>query len=176
MRGRRTRMGDTRVFRSQIRAWEVEVGADPLGMSHMITGRVAMVELEKSDLDRVEEQIKEYRCVLERIAGLGDYPSGNREAVNMARNALFRFETYQSWKDEPMRRTYAIELKINFNDDARHDVAMKMMRKIARQVLTQSTLISDGREPMVALKTEDYFEGITDQDLQEAEDKDTRVL
>jgi len=73
--------------------------------------------------------------------------------------------------EEDMRKTYTISLKINFNDDSRHDDAMEMMREAAREVYAKATLIADGRQPQVAFQTEDYFEGVDDKALLTDQDK-----
>lgn len=66
-----------------------------------------------------------------------------------------------------MLRKYSIELKINFDDDNRHKIALHMMRRLARQALTQAAMISDGREPQVAFTSGDFFEGGTQESLAE---------
>ena len=45
---------------------------------------------------------------------------------------------------QDMRKTYKIELKIDFEDEKRHKIATHLMRKAARGILTQATLIADG--------------------------------
>jgi hypothetical protein len=72
---------------------------------------------------------------------------------------LLKYLTSMRSTDAMSRRTYTIDLKIDFEDNTRHEIATKMMRKAARNILTQSNLIADGRPPQVALRSEDFFEG-----------------
>lgn len=66
-----------------------------------------------------------------------------------------------------MMRKYKIELAINFDDDSRHKIALHMMRKTARTVLLQASLLSDGRDPQVIFESGDFFEGGTKESLTE---------
>lgn len=70
-------------------------------------------------------------------------------------------------KEDSVRKTYKIELKIDFEDASRHKIAMHLMRKAARGVLTQATLIADGRQPQIGFFCDDFFEGGTQEDLAE---------
>jgi hypothetical protein len=56
-------------------------------------------------------------------------------------------------------KTYALELRMDFADKARHDDLVKAMRQSAKLLFTQASLLSDGRTPEVALRCEDFFEG-----------------
>jgi hypothetical protein len=70
-------------------------------------------------------------------------------------------------EDTIMRKTYQIELKIDFEDGSRHKIALHLMRKAARNIVAQANLISDGRDPQVAFSTDDFFEGGTQESLAE---------
>ena len=76
---------------------------------------------------------------------------------------------------QDMRKTYKIELKIDFEDEKRHKIATHLMRKAARGILTQATLIADGREPQVAFISDDFFEGGTQESLAELSDMPEEV-
>lgn len=58
-----------------------------------------------------------------------------------------------------MRETYTIELKIDFNDDARHETMRTIARQYARDLLASAMLLQDGRQPTIALTTTDSFSG-----------------
>ena len=57
-------------------------------------------------------------------------------------------------------RTYTIELKVLFDDESRNDMALKLVRRAAKTLLTQASLITDGRQPKVHIHSEDVIEGI----------------
>lgn len=57
------------------------------------------------------------------------------------------------------RKTYRIELKIDFNDDSRHEMCEQLIRQYGRDLLASTMLIQDGRKPLVALFIDDSFVG-----------------
>lgn len=63
------------------------------------------------------------------------------------------------------RKTYRIELKIDFNDDSSHEVMLGIAKQYARDLLASSMLLQDGRKPAVALMTDDSFHGTDEIDL-----------
>ncbi len=65
------------------------------------------------------------------------------------------------------RKTYGIEAKIDFDDESRHQHALKLIRMTAKTLLTQLNLLADGRAPKVIIRTEDLFEGVEDIPLNE---------
>lgn len=71
--------------------------------------------------------------------------------------------------EQMARKTYSIDVKVNFDDESRHEQAMALIRKAARTLKTQMNLLADGRTPQVAIRTEDLFEGVEDIPLEEAE-------
>lgn len=89
--------------------------------------------------------------VREIDAAHGDLAAHN--ACVMAINYLKRKSKGRAMK------TYALELRMDFADKARHDDLVKAMRQSAKLLFTQASLLSDGRTPEVALRCEDFFEG-----------------
>lgn len=76
-------------------------------------------------------------------------------------------------KGNTMRKTYSIELKVDFDDEKRHAMALKLCRIAARRLLTQVALIADNRPPQIGILSEDFFEGGTVEGLSEiGEDED----
>lgn len=67
--------------------------------------------------------------------------------------------------DPDVRKTYTIDIKIDFDDDNRHKVMLHIARKAARQLLTQASLLADNRQPQVGITTDDFFEGGTKEAL-----------
>ena len=67
------------------------------------------------------------------------------------------------------RKTYSIDAKISFEDENRHEQALAIVRKSARTLLTQLSLLADGKQPQVAIRTEDLFEGVENIDLHDQE-------
>lgn len=72
-----------------------------------------------------------------------------------------------AWDQVMARKTYRIELKIDFNDDANHEVMLGIARQYARDLLGSAMLLQDGRKPAVALITDDSFHGVDEIDLLE---------
>lgn len=76
-----------------------------------------------------------------------------------------------------MQKKYSIELKVDFDDEKRYGMVLHMMRKAARQLLTQATLIQDSRPPQVAFTSDDFFEGGTIEGLHDlGEDVEDPVI
>ena len=71
------------------------------------------------------------------------------------------------WDETMARKTYRIELKIDFNDDTRHDALMTVARQYARDLLGSAMLLQDGRKPACVLMTDDTFTGMEEIDLLE---------
>jgi len=65
----------------------------------------------------------------------------------------------QEWDNAVSRKTYRIELKIDFNDDTRHEALIMVAKQYARDFLASAMLLQDGRKPMAALITDDTFAG-----------------
>ena len=63
------------------------------------------------------------------------------------------------WDDNMARKTYRIELKIDFNDDSNHEIILGIAKQYARDLLGSAMLLQDGRPPAVALMTDDTFVG-----------------
>jgi hypothetical protein len=63
------------------------------------------------------------------------------------------------------RKTYRIEVKIDFNDDTRHEAMLMVAKQYARDMLASAMLLQDGRKPAAVLMTDDSFTGIDEVDL-----------
>lgn len=63
------------------------------------------------------------------------------------------------------RRTYRIELKVDFNDNSSHEIMTGIAKQYARDLLGSAMLLQDGRKPAVALMTDDSFHGIDEIDI-----------
>lgn len=96
---------------------------------------------------------------------------GQMAAHNAAVTALNQISRRLNSKALDMR-TYSLDLRIDFNDKARHDDIKKAMRRAAKQLFTQASLLSDGRTPEVALRSEDFFEGTSDIEVVTESDED----
>ena len=57
------------------------------------------------------------------------------------------------------RKTYRIELKIDFDDDARHVALLEVAKEMARNFVSSAMLLADNRKPQIALITDDAFIG-----------------
>lgn len=125
----------------------------------------------KGTPEHIENQIRVMPGRIMEIISQFKSHSTSREDQLHKLYAVLNYAARVRDMEEEMRKTYTIQLKINFNDDSRHDHALQMMREKAQEVLAMATLISDGRKPQVALQSEDYFEGIEDKALLTDEDK-----
>jgi hypothetical protein len=65
-----------------------------------------------------------------------------------------------NWDNTMARKTYRIELKIDFNDDTRHEALLQVAKQYARDFLASAMLLQDGRKPMAVLHTDDTFTGV----------------
>lgn len=70
-----------------------------------------------------------------------------------------------NWDNIMARKTYRIELKIDFNDDTRHESLMEVAKQYARDLLGSAMLLQDGRKPACVLMTDDTFVGMEEIDI-----------
>jgi len=68
------------------------------------------------------------------------------------------------------RKTYRIELKIDFADDTRHELVEQLVRQYGRDLLSSTMLLQDGRKPLVALVVDDSFVGTEEIELMDESD------
>lgn len=74
------------------------------------------------------------------------------------------------WDSNMARKTYRIELKIDFNDNSSHEILLGIAKQYARDFLASAMLLQDGRKPAVALLTDDSFHGVDEIDVMDASD------
>lgn len=72
-----------------------------------------------------------------------------------------------------MRRTYTLEVKIDFDDESRHDQMRKVLREAGRSAYALAMLLADNRQPQIALRSEDFFEGTQQILIKDDEDEET---
>ena len=90
----------------------------------------------------------------------------SRQFGNIDRTTYYRMVGgVMRWDETMARKTYRIELKIDFNDDARHDALMSVARQYARDLLGSAMLLQDGRKPACVLMTDDTFTGMEEIDI-----------
>lgn len=71
----------------------------------------------------------------------------------------YHINQVREWDQIMSRRTYRIELKIDFSDDDRHATMEELVRQYGRDLLASAMLVQDGRKPLVALFIDDSFVG-----------------
>jgi hypothetical protein len=76
----------------------------------------------------------------------------------------------KEWDTTMARKTYRIELKIDFDDDTRHDALMNVAKQYARDLLGSAMLLQDGRKPACVLMTDDTFTGMEEIDILDPSD------
>lgn len=69
------------------------------------------------------------------------------------------------------RMTYTIQLKVEFDDDTRHETVKKILRDAARRVLVSSMLLADKDKvkPQIALSADNFFMGTEQLTIEEPE-------
>lgn len=68
-------------------------------------------------------------------------------------------------------RTYRIELKVDFDDDTRHDAITAIGKQLARDWRAAALLTSDGtRKPQIAFFSNDSFLGQADLGIEDDAD------
>lgn len=76
----------------------------------------------------------------------------------------------RKWDKIMARRTYRIELKIDFADDDRHEHMLEVAKQYARDFIASAMLLADRGKPDIALITDDSFVGREDIELLESSD------
>lgn len=71
------------------------------------------------------------------------------------------------WDADMSRRTYRIELKIDFADDSNHEHMMAIAKQYARDLLGSAMLLQDKTKPAVVLMGEDSFHNFDEVELLE---------
>ena len=72
------------------------------------------------------------------------------------------------WDQQMARKTYRIELKIDFADNANHEIMLGIAKQYTRDLLGSAMLLQDKSKPAVVLMTDDSFHGVDEIDLMEA--------
>ena len=99
---------------------------------------------------------------LSRCWGIGSIA----ERHSYSENAL----ALDRWDREMARKTYRIELKIDFQDDTRHAALIEVAKQYARDFLASAMLLQDGRPPAAVLMTDDSFVGMEEVSILEESD------
>lgn len=84
---------------------------------------------------------------------------------DIVRDYYLNIRNSRQWDSIMARKTYRIELKIDFNDDTRHDALMSVAKQYARDLLGSAMLLQDGRKPACVLMTDDTFTGMEEIDI-----------
>lgn len=67
-------------------------------------------------------------------------------------------------------KTYTIELRVDFEEESKHDVVTEVFRGKAREILTTVFMLKDSkREPQITFSTGDLFEKNSDIEIIEPE-------
>ena len=89
---------------------------------------------------------------------------------DLVREFYLNIRNSREWDSIMARKTYRIELKIDFNDDTRHDALMSVAKQYARDLLGSAMLLQDGRKPACVLMTDDTFTGMEEIDIMDPSD------
>lgn len=110
-----------------------------------------------------------------RVPEVAGYSRGNADFREVWASRLWgninKSEYYRmvggalKWDDIMARKTYRIELKIDFNDETRHEALKEVAMQYARDLLGSAMLLQDGRRPACALFMDDSFVGMEEIDI-----------
>ena len=78
----------------------------------------------------------------------------------------------KEWDMHMARKTYRIELKIDFDDTKAHEVLVEIAKQYTRDFLASAALLQDGRKPAAVLMVDDHFYGVEEIDIM----KESRLL
>ena len=92
---------------------------------------------------------------------------GNSNSDNNWNRYRNNIKQLKDWEATMSRKTYRIELKIDFDDDTRHEALMSVAKQYARDFLGSAMLLQDGRKPACVLMTDDTFAGMEEIDILE---------
>lgn len=90
-------------------------------------------------------------------------------ATAVGKQAITTYHRITEWDATMARKTYRIELKIDFEDDTRHEHMLTVARNAARDLISVAMLLQDGRKPQIALITDDTFIGSDEIEIQPIE-------
>ena len=85
-----------------------------------------------------------------------------------SRHFASNIQRSKEWDNKMARKTYRIELKVDFDDDARHEALLEVAKQYARDFLGSAMLLQDGRKPACVLATDDTFVGMEEIDILDA--------
>ena len=77
-------------------------------------------------------------------------------------------KSYMKWREETdhMQRTFVIELRCEYVDESRYKYVEEAMRSAAQDILAVAKVLTDRKDPVIAFRSEDRFEGTSDLELQ----------
>ena len=90
---------------------------------------------------------------------------GLARETSLAKYLSHNITASKEWDDTMARKTYRIELKIDFADDERHAILLDLAKQYARDFLASAMLLQDGRRPACVLHTDDTFIGMEEIDI-----------
>lgn len=99
---------------------------------------------------------------------------GNHDIITriVERNAFTENTAYlqiitaiNKWDAHMARKTYRIELKIDFTEESNHEIMIGIAKQYARDLLGSAMLLQDRGKPQVALITDDSFHGSDEIDI-----------
>lgn len=119
----------------------------------------AVLDVPEADVTRRGN--RDFRDIyISRSWGDTSSPNWNRYRNNI-RNV-------SNWDTIMARKTYRIELKVDFDADERHEALLTVAKQYARDFLGSAMLLQDGRKPACVLMTDDTFVGMEEIDILDA--------
>ena len=85
--------------------------------------------------------------------------------AKLSSRSVSKMITSSSNWDNDMRKTYRIELKIDFDSEERHEALLMVAKQYARDFLGSAMLLQDRSKPACVLHTDDTFIGMEEIDI-----------
>jgi hypothetical protein len=70
-----------------------------------------------------------------------------------------------NWDKDMARKTYRIELKVDFDEESRHEALLMVAKQYARDFLGSAMLLQDRTKPACVLFADDTFMGMEEIDI-----------
>ena len=64
-----------------------------------------------------------------------------------------------------MQRTYTIEIRCEYIDESRYTYVEEAMRSAAQDIIAVAKVLTDKKDPVISLRSDDRFEGAADIEL-----------
>lgn len=119
-----------------------------------------VVSVMRTDIDAMVRARDILLAAMKKISDPSMYVTNSGQSAMIASMAIEEYQREMKGRRFDMRKTYTVEIKVDFDDEERHELMIPVLRKAARNLLTNASLLADNhRQPQVAVRSEDFFAG-----------------